>query len=149
MGYILAYVAILLFTIVYLLDSVVILLYQVKGRKWYLHTSSKSRSKAFKTDIIANWLFPDTWSFLFSKKGGYRFGRFGESLSSCLGRKFEEHTLSLMGYAFYYILYFLDYTAWKTGGHCFISIMSDEQINKFIEENITKNINNEKLFRTN
>lgn len=137
MGYLLAYIAIILFTIVYIIDGLVILLYQVRNRKWYQLTSSKSRSKAFKTDIISNWLFPDTWRFLFSWKGGYNFGRFGESLSSCLGRKKQENTLSWVGLIFYYILYGLDFTAWRRGGHCFVSIMSDETINKFIDENIT------------
>lgn len=131
MSYILAYIAIILFTIVYLIDGIVILCINVRNRKWYHLTSTRSRSKAFKTDIIANWLFPDTWAILFSWKGGYKFGRFGESLSSCIGRKYQEKTLSWFGLFFYYILYAIDYTNWKKGGHCIASIMTDAQIKNF------------------
>jgi hypothetical protein len=134
MGYILAYIAIGLFTLVYIIDGFIILLCNVKGRKWYKITSQRSRTKAFKTDVIANWLFPDTWTFLFSWKGGYKFGKFGESLSSCLGKKKIDKTLSWIGLFFYCVLYCCDWTAWGKGGHCFVSIMSEEEIKDFINK---------------
>ena len=139
MSYILAYIAIILFTIVYILDGFIILLFKVKDRKWYKLTSKKSRSKAFKTDVIANWLFPDTWAFLFSCKIGYKFGRFGESLSSCIGRKYQDNSLSYFGLFFYWLLYLIDFTAWGKGGHCITSIMSDEEINNFTNTNSNNN----------
>jgi hypothetical protein len=138
LGYILAYIAIALFTIVYLIDGIIILFFEVKNKKWYELTSKKSKTKAFRTDVIANWLFPDTWTFLFSWKGGYKFGRFGETLSSVLGKKKMDKSLSWVGKFFYYFLYAIDGTSWFKGGHCFVSIASDEDIQKFID---TNNIN--------
>lgn len=132
MGHVLSYIAIILFTVVYLLDGIIILIKGVKNRKWYYYTSSRSRDKAFKTDIIANWLFPETWNLLFSN-GGYEFGRFGESLSSALGKKYEGGSLSIAGLVIYGILYIVDVQAWKKGGHCYMSIMDDDTINKFID----------------
>lgn len=132
MGFILAFIANVLFSLIYLIDGFIILLTNVVGKKWYRTTSIRSRDKAFKTDIISNWLFPTTWNLLFSN-GGYSFGRFGESLSSCLGRKKQENTLSWVGLIFYYILYAIDYTNWEKGGHCIASIMTDAQIKNFIK----------------
>lgn len=128
----LSFIAQILFSIVYLVDEVIILFVGVKGRRYYELVSNRKYDKAFKTDVFANFLFPTTWTFLFSSKGGYNFGRFGETLSSALGRKKLDNSLSWLGYALYYLLYALDFSTWKLGGHCVTSIMSDEEINNFL-----------------
>lgn len=133
-NYLLSYIAIVLFVAVYLLDSILLLFNDVQRRKWYKLTSGRSREKAFKTDVIANWLFPSTWNFLFSWKGGYKFGKFGETLSSCLGRKKKEKTLSYTGLFLYLLLYAIDVSSWKKGGHCEASIMTDLEIENFINK---------------
>jgi hypothetical protein len=133
MGFLLSYIAIILFVIVYLLDEIILMVVNVKNRKWFKTVSERKYSKAFAIDVFGNYLFPATWNVIFSN-GGYSFGRFGESLSSALGRKFEEESLSIVGLFMYGVLYIVDYTAWGIGGHCFVSIMSDETIDNFIDK---------------
>lgn len=132
MGFILSYIAIILFTIVYLLDSVIIMIFNVANIKWFKGVSKLKYTKAFAIDVFANYLFPTTWTFLFSWKGGYKFGRFGETLSSVLGRKKIEKSLSWFGLVVYYILYAIDVPRWKLGGHCYWAIMHDYQIINYI-----------------
>ena len=134
MGHLLSIVAVSLFGLVFLLDDILIMIRGVKGRKYYQLTSKRKYDKAFKTDVFANFLFPTTWTFLFSRYGGYKFGRFGETLSSAIGRKSQDDSLNFFGLGFYYILYGCDYTKWKKGGHCVANIMNDEEINNFINK---------------
>ena len=134
MGFILSFIAHILFTLVYLLDGIIILFVGVRGRKYYELVSKRKFDKAFKTDVLANFLFPTTWTFFFSHYGGYKFGRFGETLSSAIGRKSQDNSLGWFGYVFYYILYGVDYTKWKLGGHCVANIMSEEEIENFIKK---------------
>ena len=86
MGFILSIIALSLFVLVYLLDELTVLVINVKGKKWFKTTAKRKFTKAFKVDVFANYLFPDFWNFAFSK-GGYKFGVFGETLSSCFGKK--------------------------------------------------------------
>jgi hypothetical protein len=131
MGFLLSYIALILFTFIYLLDEVIIMIFEVRDRKWWKLVSKKKYGKAFKVDVFANELFPTTWKVFLSWNGGYKFGRKGETLSSCFGKKKLEKTLSWIGLFWYYLLYILDYTTWRKGGHCIASIMSDEEINNF------------------
>lgn len=133
MGFILSYIALILFVAVYILDEFTCLFIDVRKRKWFYLTSKRKYSKAFKVDVFANFLFPDFWNLIFSK-GGYEFGIFGETLSSCIGRKQVDKTLSKFGLCFYYLLYAIDFTKWKQGGHCNWAIMSEEQINNFLKK---------------
>lgn len=132
MGFILSIIALLLFTVIYLLDEVISLFVNVKGRKWFKVTSKRKFSKAFKVDVFANYLFPDFWNITFSK-GGYKFGRFGETLSSCLGKKKLENTLSYLGLLIYCVLYAVDVSTWKNKGHCIASIMTESEIENFLK----------------
>lgn len=131
MGFILSLISWFLFGLVYLLDEITGLFINVRHRKWYKITSRRKFGKAFKVDVFANYLFPDFWNFVFSKNG-YAFGIFGETLSSCLGRKKIEHSLSWTGLLIYYILYVIDFTQWKNKGHCIASIMTDVEIESFL-----------------
>lgn len=132
MGFVLSIVALLLFSLVYILDDLIGLFVNVKGRKWYKVTSKRKFTKAFKVDVFANYLFPDFWNIIFSS-GGYAFGKFGETLSSCLGRKKIESSLSWLGLLFYWILYAVDFTQWRNKGHCVASIMTELEINNFLK----------------
>lgn len=132
MGFILSIIALILFVVVYILDEITVLFTNVKNRKWFKVTSERKFSKAFKIDVFANYLFPDFWNLVFSK-GGYRFGIFGETLSSALGRKKIEKSLSYVGLLIYYILYTVDVSQWKNNGHCIASIMSESEIENFLK----------------
>lgn len=132
MGIILAPIALILFIIVFIIETMFSLFFETKNRKWFQLISKRMYEKAKLIDIFGNYLFPEFWNFVFSKKGNnYKFGRLGETISSCLGKKRLENSLSLIGYGMYYILYILDWTAWKKGGHCVYHIMSEEQIKNF------------------
>lgn len=133
MGFILSHIALILFVVVYMLDGFTSLFINVEKRKWYKITSKRKFTKAFKVDVFANFLFPDFWNLIFSK-GGYPFGKFGETLSSCLGRKKIEKTLSWFGLIFYYILFVIDFSQWKNKGHCVASIMTTQQIADFLNK---------------
>jgi hypothetical protein len=134
MGFILSYIAIVLFVIIYLLDEIIVMVINVRERKWFKTVSKRKYTKAFAIDVFANFLFPTTWTFLLSKKSGYKFGKLGETLSSVLGRKKIENSLNFFGKIIYYTLYAVDFSAWKKGGHCFASIMTENQINEFLNK---------------
>jgi hypothetical protein len=131
MGFILSLISLFLFGLVYIIDEITGLFINVRNRKWYKTTSKRKFSKAFKVDVFANYLFPDFWNLVFSKNG-YPFGLFGETLSSCLGRKKIEKSLSWIGLLIYYILYGIDFTKWKNKGHCIASIMTKTEIEGFL-----------------
>ena len=82
-------------------------------------------------------LFPTFLNFAFSK-GGYEFGTFGETLSSCFGKKRLEKSLSITGQIVRLIIDFFDYTKWKNGGHCVANIMKNREIKEVRETFMTK-----------
>lgn len=132
MGFILTPIAWVLFSIAYLIDEVRVLFFDVKKRHWFQVTAKRKFHKSLKTDILGNWLFADLWNVIFSK-GGYKFGVFGETLSSCLGRKFLEGTLNRHGRFWYYVLYVVDFSKWKKQGHCIASIQTEDDITNFLK----------------
>ena len=134
MGIILAPISLFLFCLVFIIESIFSMFYQTKGRKWFRLFSLKMYIKAKLIDIFGNYLFPEFWEFIFSKNGDfYRFGRLGETISSVLGKKKLENSLSIGGLIIYYILYGIDIPSWKYKGHCIRYIMNEEQINEFIK----------------
>lgn len=129
MTIILAIISLLLFVVVFTLDLVFSLFFEVRNRKWYELVSERMYRKAKLVDIFGNYMFPDFWSFLFSKRNkGYRFGRLGETISSCIGKKSSDGSLSIVGWVLYYILYAVDIPSWKYKGHCRRYIMTDLEI---------------------
>ena len=109
----------------------------LKGKKWYKNKNQSEFQKAFNIDVFGNYQFADFWNLIFSN-GGYKFGSFGETISSVLGKKLKENTLSFIGYAILLIIDFIDISKWKsgvlngTGFHCVASIQTDQQIKDFI-----------------
>lgn len=117
---------------VYVLDEIVIMVVDVKNRKWFKTTAKRKFRKAFKVDVFANNLFPSFWNSCLSK-GGYQFGTFGETLSSCFGKKRLEKSLNLVGLIVSLLIDGIDFTKWNKGGHCVASIMTDEEIINFLK----------------
>ena len=129
MGIILAPIALVLFILVFIVETFFSLFFETKNRKWFQLISKRMYEKAKLIDIFGNYLFPEFWTFCFSKKDkGYKFGRLGETISSVLGKKRLDNSLSIGGFIIYYVLYGFDFTSWKYGGHCIRYIMSEEQI---------------------
>ena len=132
MGIILALIALILFVIVFIIETIFSFFFRTKKRKWYKIVSAKMYRKAKLIDIFGNYLFPEFWNFVFSKKGkNYSYGRLGETLSSCTGKKKLENSLTKTGLILYYILYVIDFPSWKYGGHCKRWIQTEEQIKNF------------------
>jgi hypothetical protein len=132
MGIILAPIALILFILVFIIETFFSLFFETKKRKWFTLISSRLYRKAKLIDIFGNYLFPEFWNFIFSKKGdNYSYGRLGETLSSATGKKKLENSLTKTGLILYYILYIIDFPSWKYGGHCIRYIMSEEQIKNF------------------
>ena len=97
----------------------------------HINLTERKFTKAFRVDVLGNWLFADLWNLIFSK-GGYQFGRFGETISSCLGRKFQEKSLTRHGRFWYCLLYAVDFTKWKKQGHCISNIQTEAEINNYL-----------------
>ena len=103
----------------------------VYKRQWFKVTGKRKFKKAMNVDILGNFFYGETLEWLFSKSG-YQFGRFGETISSCLGKKFIEKTLNFHGLIWYYILYGIDFTKWKKQGHCIANIQPEAEINNYL-----------------
>ena len=69
MGIILAPIALILFVLVFILETIFSFFFRTKKRKWYKVVSEKMYRKAKLIDIFGNYLFPEFWNFVFSKKG--------------------------------------------------------------------------------
>lgn len=78
-------------------------------------------SGALDRDKFGNHNYRVGLNFWFSR-GGYEFGNKEETISSVLGKKSLEKSLAFCGWFWYYLLYAVDYSNWKKGGHCVASI---------------------------
>lgn len=128
MWYFLSILAMVLFLVLFVVNFFFSLVYDVKDRKWFKLTTKRNKRKAVLIDVFGNYIFSDFWNFAFSKSG-YKFGVFGETLSSCFGKKRLEKSLTIFGLIISYIIDFIDFGNWYKGGHCIASIMTEEQIN--------------------
>ena len=133
MSLLLSLIALVLFTIVGLASLILFLFTDVKDRKWYQLIDKRSFVMAFEIDVAANYLFRHFWNNALSD-GGYSFGVFGETISSALGKKQLEKTLTLLGWIILIIINIVDFTKWFQFGHCIASIQTPEQIKGFLKE---------------
>lgn len=132
MGFLLSILAIALLCLVHIVDYFFSLIYDVKNKKWFKNVSSRNFKKAFAIDVFANHQYREFWNYIFSKKGeNYKFGRDGETLSSCFGKKQIEKSLSIVGWIFLIIINTIDISKWLKNGHCVASIMTNEQIKTY------------------
>lgn len=133
MGFLLSFISLVLFVIIFIIEDLVMLFIKVKNRKWFKLSEQRKFVKARRTDILGNFLFADLFNAILSK-GGYQFGRLGETLSSVFGKKRKEKSLNWFGYGISIIIDFVDFTKWKKGGHCQWSIMSNKEIEFFLSK---------------
>lgn len=131
MGIVLSFLARLLFLIVGLINPIVVLVLKAKKHGFLKVVNTYFFNSAMDLDIYGNYTYRSTWRVLFSKKTGYNFGVKGETISSALGKKQKDGSLSIAGWAILYILWVIDYKYWKLGGHCFNSIMTLEEIRSY------------------
>jgi hypothetical protein len=116
---------------VYIIDTFFKLFYKIIRGKWYELTNERLFIKSYMIDVFGNYMFSEFWNCTLSV-GGYKFGRFGETMSSVFGKKLAEATLSPAGYLLAYYLDLLFVTDWENGGHCSASILNDSQIENFL-----------------
>lgn len=132
MSVFLSILALIIFVILHVIDSFVVLFKGIRKRKWYKLIKVRYYRKAYNIDVFGNYQFKDTWNLLLSKNG-YEFGKFGETISSVLGKKQIEKSLTKTGWALLFIINIIDFPNLKNGGHCKVSIQNEEQIKKFIK----------------
>tara|TARA_R110000772_G_C13310310_1_gene440361 strand:- start:24630 stop:25040 length:411 start_codon:yes stop_codon:yes gene_type:complete len=132
MKIILSIIALVLFTVVHLVSTVVMLFTGIKARKWYQLINSRAFEDAFNIDVFGNYQYGWFWNLIFSR-GGYKFGRFGETLSSCFGKKQVEGTLSFVGWIVLIIINVIDFSKWFKGGHCIAAIQTRGEIRNFLK----------------
>lgn len=130
MGFILSSLAIALLLFVHILWNFLMMIIGVKDRKWYKLTDSRRYKIAYKIDIMGNYIYYEFWDSCLSK-GGYKFGRLGETISSVLGKKQQEKSLSIIGWIVLGLVNLVDYSKWTKGGHCKCHIQSEVEINNF------------------
>ncbi len=133
MKIILSILALLLLVVVHIVDIFYLMFSDVKGKKWYQLINKRHFQKAFNIDVFGNYQYRQLWNALLSK-GGYEFGRFGETISSCLGKKQQEKSLSIAGWILVFIINAIDIPNWFNDGHCIASIQTDEEIDIFIKK---------------
>lgn len=133
MGILLAPISLILFCIIFFIETIFSFFFKTKNRKWFSLVSDRMYKKAKLIDIFGNYLFPEFWEWFFSNKKEplHRFGRLGETISSVLGKKYLDKNLNFFGFLIYYILYIIDIPSWKYNGHCIRWIMSDDEIDNF------------------
>lgn len=144
MGFILAPIALILFALVGVINSIVIIIINISRRAFFSNVSKIKYRFAFDVDVFDNYLFAETWNLIFAWKVN-PFGIFGETISSVLGRLRQYGGISWVGWLFSWFLdiiwipdWFNDWKCFnslenirklKWIGHCKASIMSLEDIN--------------------
>jgi hypothetical protein len=126
MGFILAPIALFLFGIIGMIHSIVTLLVNLYKRAFLKTVSKKKFQFAFDVDVFGNYLFAETFNALLAKE--ILFGRFGETISSALGRGRRDGTLNCFGWLVSVLLDIIWITDWLKGGHSKASIMSYKRI---------------------
>jgi hypothetical protein len=126
MGWVLNIVALFLFILLAIIDQVVRLFTKRSGKSAY--------SNGFKINVFGNELYADTFNLLLLKKGSNLFGRFGEPISSVLGRAYIGNHLNWLGHVVRFLVDAADVPMWLKGkSHCVEWIRTQEGINEYKE----------------
>ena len=121
-GFILSFIAYILFIPMAIVNFFTVLYKNVKVHGFLKTMNKYWFTNALEIDIWSNYHFRTTWNTFLRKKGGYKFGKKRETISSALGKNQRDKTLSIPGWILCIILYIIDFKAWKKGGHCIASI---------------------------
>jgi len=121
MGFILLIVTWVLTPILEIISLFTVLWVKKKNHSFLKTVSDFFKYASVDRDRFGNHNYKTALNFWLSK-GGYEFGNINETISSVFGKKSKEKTLNCFGWFFYYLLYVLDYSAWKKGGHCVYAI---------------------------
>lgn len=121
MGFLLSIIAQILYFIVGFINTPIVI-YKLRKKRGFIRSFSDYQYQtAYDTDVFGNYKYRATWNTLLSK-GGYKFGKKGETISSACGKKQLERSLSIGGWVLVIVLYVIDVRYWLKGGHCINSI---------------------------
>jgi len=127
MGFFLLIISWILTPVLELISLFTVLWVKRKEYSFLKTVSEYFKFGAIDRDRFGNHNYKTALNFWLSKDG-YKFGNYIETISSVLGKKGVEKSLNIFGWFFYYLLYALDYSNWKNGGHCFASINNNISI---------------------
>lgn len=139
MGVILGILAICILSLVHIIDNFIMLFTGVKGRKWYQLIDEKAFDKAFNIDVFGNYQYRELWNVILIKSDGYKFGVWGETMSSAFGKNIQLKELNWFGWSIACLIDLVDFSKWKSGFkgkgfHCVRAIQTDEEILNFIKK---------------
>jgi len=121
MGWILNIIALQLFSLISLVDTIVRLVTKRSGKSAF--------TKAFNINVFGNYLFGKTLNICLLKKDVSIFGRFGEPISSVLGKAYIREKLNWFGHIIRFLVDAADVPMWIKGkSHCVEWIRSEEDI---------------------
>ena len=117
------------YALINFINQIIVAIKYRKKEGFFKEYNKYNLNSAFNLDIYAQWNFRTLWNAVFSK-GGFAFGTNEiETLSSVLGWKKLEKTLTIFALIWYYLLYGIDKNNWKNRGHCIASI--DKELHKY------------------
>lgn len=88
-----------------------------KKRGVLKHTSQMQFEDALLIDFLGAKIYHEMWNILLIKETGFRFGRVEETISWYLEENRRLGKLTVIGWIFYFLILFFDFTTWTKGGH--------------------------------
>ena len=124
MGWILNILALILFTIIAIVDVFI--------KLFTKRSENTAYSTGYKLNVFANEAFGDSLNHMMLKKRMVQFGIFGEPLSSAFGKAREKHKLNDFGHFWRWVIDTVDVPMWIKGkSHCREWIRTIDEIKKY------------------
>ncbi|WP_163401398.1 hypothetical protein [Flavobacterium fluviatile] len=121
MGTILAFLSVLLASILFPIGLAITFVINLYRRRWkfsFKRLDQQFLSIATSVDTSGNVICKDLFNLILIKKGGYQFGNRKETISSVLGKNQRDGTLTKLGIKVCNVL------DWWDENHCYNSIDS-------------------------
>jgi hypothetical protein len=122
LGIVLSVIAKLLAVILEIPNLICAIILHIRSRGFLKVIDEYQFQSAYEMDVFLHYNFRALWQLTLGttkRFKGYIFGtNKDETLSSAIGLKSIEKTLSWVGWVLYIILFIIDFKTWKKGGHC-------------------------------
>lgn len=127
MGILLLFIARLLFVVLAPINFIAVIIKYGKSHGFLRVYNKYATEEAKSIDVIANQSYRTLWRLVFiNSKSKFSFGKKGQTISYVLGKNQIDKTLSIFGWLIVYLLWLVDYKAWKHGGHCIKAVKTYE-----------------------
>jgi len=127
MGWILNILALQIFTLISVVDTIV--------RLATKRSENSAFRKSFNINVFGNYLFGVTLNICLLKKHVNLFGIFGEPISSVLGKGYKAKQLNYLGHVIRFLVDAADVPMWVKGkSHCIEWIRTEKEIKKTAKE---------------